>query len=325
MVLFLLLIIKYGGPHTMGHGNIQTVTNLCEQLLAHTITTGDTPNHLTSSITEQPPQDQPKIVRDLTPHTVSDLFQEYANTIRSTLETRYGARIRTAETINTSNFAPADLLITFTTGQTVYMECKFGAATHAGIGMKTLTSILGTPAFQVPPELRTTMIRDYLLGGVPVAHSTLKHHMDTYLEQFNNESVRVDAARVASLLTSSGGARTTPDGDYVFATFHPAGVVPCVTFTDFRVSPQDTWDVTCRISHTTESLRLTYYLERPTGGFRIAATHNNKNSTYVYPDGELIPARLKQQAKKEGTCIRIPSLVQCGTGSYNVFVQGHQE
>jgi len=307
----------------MSHGNIQHVTNECEKLLAHALNNNIEPHYL-ESILQHPIVDTPKILRNLTVDGVDALFRGYAHTIRDTIHHQYGAQVVRAETINHSNFAPADLLLTLDNQQNIYLECKFGAATLAGIGIQTLTNILGAPAFTVPPSLRQNMVHTYLEDGTEAAHTLLTHHMEEYTQTFNTQNHTADSGILAALLTSSGGGgNTIPAGDYLFATFHPETAQNLVTFTDFKVSPTDTWDTTCNITKTKTSLRLTYRFTRPDNRFYLTATYNNKNSTYVYPNGELVPASKKKEAKNNHECVRIPSLVQCGIGSYNVFVRGH--
>lgn len=308
----------------MSHGNIQHVTNECEKLLAHALN-NTIESHYLESILQHPIVDTPKILRNLTVDGVDALFRGYAHTIRDTINHTYGAQVVRAETINHSNFAPADLLLTLDNQQNIYLECKFGAATLAGIGIQTLTNILGAPAFTVPPSLRQNMVHTYLEDGTEAAHTLLTHHMEEYTQTFNTQPQVADSAGLAALLTSSGGSNIIPTGDYLFATFHPETSSQLVTFTDFKVSPTDMWETTCNITRTKTSLRLTYCFTRPDNRFYLTATYNNKNSTYVYPNGELVPASKKKEAKTNNECVRIPSLVQCGIGSYNVFVRGHHK
>lgn len=306
----------------MTRGNIQAITNLCELLLAQSLNNSIHTNIITQ-IADAEIDLKPKTLRYLTEVDIAILFMRYAQEIKEEIRNRYNTKIRHTEIINRSNFSPADMKLHLADGAVVYLESKFGHYTNSACGVEALSNIIGTPVFNLTPLQRQALATTVTAAGEEAALDLLEAYMVAYHTntfQKNPAPPQVNAEKIRTLIGTSG-ANTTPhsiEGDYLLVKLGGRTNTSTVEFTDFNLTSSDNWGVECVINRTPNSVRLTYIFTTPDGK-TMRATYNNKNSTYIDPDGIIISRSRK--ARLRTVSHRIDSRFGCGTGSYNVWFQ----
>lgn len=306
----------------MTRGNIQAITNLSEKLLAQAINNSIDTSIITQ-ITKAENDLKPKTLRNLTEVDIAILFMRYAQEIKEEIKGRYNTKIRRAEIINKSNFSPADMKLRLADGAVVYLESKFGHYTNSACGVEALSNIIGAPVFNLTPLQRQALATTVTTAGEQAALNLLEAYMVAYHTntfQKNQNPPRVNAEKIRTLIGTSGANTTTHsiDGDYLLVKLAGHANTSTVEFTDFNLTGSDNWGVECVINRTPNSVRLTYVFTTNDGKI-MRATYNNKNSTYIGPDGIIISKSRK--ARIHTVNHRIDSRFGCGTGSYNVWFQ----
>lgn len=303
-------------------GNVSAGTDLCEYGICDAADVVDVADLLAT----YPDGNRPTALHGKSAGEIADILDTWRNDAMDTLNENFSpAKVLSLTPANTAgNFSASDLTALLSDGREVPVECKFGASTNAAAGIKRISEVLGQDAFTLSPTERAELLNLYDPADPAPMRARLREIMDDYVDDFEYLSERafgsrVDGAKVYDMIHSSGKAgNSAGTSGYTVLNFRDPDSTAgsSVKTTSLMLEPEDEWEVSVSVSDRPgASLRLNYVLT--CGDKKIRMTYNNKNSTYVVPDGD--GGWTKTTDKSAPGARRVESRFQVGAGSYNVW------
>lgn len=298
-------------------GNVSAGTNLCELGICD----DSDPVEVADALAELPEENLPRVLRAMSAEEICETIETWRSDAIDVLEDLFSPEkvIRISQANEGGNFAASDLTATLSDGRTIPVECKFGSATDAASGIKTITDVLGEESFTLTKQQRDDLLIKHDPNDVPATMAAIHTLMTDYVATF--EGTSVDSEKVFDLIRSSGkaGNSATTQGYTILNFGDPNASDSSVKSKALGLSPEDQWDATVSVTKgDSGSVRLKYVLT--SGDKTIRMTYNNKNTSYAVPaEGGGWRAASKNAAKGIPGAIRLESSTQLGGSSYNVW------
>lgn len=218
------------------------------------------------------------------------------------------------------NNSDSDIAVVSKLGVEMNIETKFGSSTNSASGVKRMSNIIGTPAFNLTRFEKLELINEHIKYGEESALKSLREKMSQYVKKFNVLNNKVNGKNIFDVIMSSGkNGNSKKVKNYSIINFRQNNGKGYISETEMTLNPNEEWDMECEISSNTDVSRLSYLFKTKDGQKNLKALFNNKNTLYVRKnkDGIFIPASKKRYSLENLTEIRSRS--QLGAGSYNIW------
>lgn len=301
--------------------SLSDVTDLCEQAMT---CSGDI-DILSELIENAEDKYRPKDLRGLQREDIKNHLVCWRKEMIALMRTRYKilGDIHVVSANEGGNAAVSDLILIDETGQEYHVETKFGNHTNAAAGIARVSSILKErECFHLSKPQRQQLITSYIDDGEDEAKSILWEYMIDEVAEFP-EGLFADPVPIYDMLRSSGSAGNSDHVRHYSVVVLKSGKNGPVAYEEpLNLSVDDTWLVSISTGPNKSTPRLTYHLHAPDDSRSIRMVHNNKNSLYVIEDQrQWRVASTREKKERRDDILRIPSRVQAGAPSYNVWYQ----
>jgi len=300
--------------------NVSLVTNLCEEAVA----TGSDIKVIAKNISQINDSQRVVALRGLKEEEIEKILSEWKQSLRKLTAEKIGSDNFSIQSGNSGgNSADSDLVVIANDENVMNLETKFGAATNSAAGIQRVSSLINADAFTLDNSEKLELLNIYSKeGGKDEAAviQKLDAKMRTYAEDFNSKNHTVNSQEIYDIVKSSGKKGNSQQvKDYSIVNFRQNDGKGYISETEISLSEDEQWNVTAVVNSGTDTARLSYEFTTTDGQKYLKVLFNNKNSTYAIknPDGSLKIVNKKNYNTDE--LIRIPSKLQMGTGSYNVW------
>lgn len=308
--------------------NVSAVSNMCEDAMADNADV----NEIAKKINTINDSQRVVALRKLDHDQIAKVLKDWRTELNVFVAKRVGTKDFTINSGNVGgNSADSDFVITSANGTIIMnLEAKFGSATNGAIGIARTSNLTDYPAFNLDKNEKGELLKTYSQKGETAVIRQLSAKMNKYADEFNKETRTVSSKEIYDIVKSSGKSGNSKNvKDYSVVNFRQKEGKGQISETEITLKEDENWNVRAVVNTEEGTARLAYLFETEDKQKQLKVLFNNKNSLYAVRNDkgllEIVNKKNYEDNGTDGELVRIPSKLQMGTGSYNVWYSEGKE